>query len=64
LASKEIYMITESQLERLKKDSRLRMKIALDLTVSERTILNWAKSNTSKLNTKANQPIVLKHLKN
>jgi len=56
-------MITESQIERLIKDSRLRMKIALDLDLSERTILNWAKSNTSKLNTKANQPIVLKHLK-
>ena len=56
-------MITESQIDRLKKDTKLRQRIGTDLDVTERTILNWAKSNTSKLNTKANQPIVLKHLK-
>ena len=56
-------MITEPQIERLKKESKLRMKIALDLDLSERTILNWAKGNTAKLNNKAYQPIILKHLK-
>lgn len=58
------YMITKSQIERLKKDTKLRQRIGNDLDVTERTILNWAKTNIAKLNSLANQPIVLKHLKN
>lgn len=58
------YMITKSQIEKLKKDTKLRQRIGNDLDVTERTILNWAKTNTAKLNSLANQPIVLKHLKN
>lgn len=56
-------MITESQIDRIKKDTKLRQRIGTDLDVTERTILNWAKKNTSKLNTIANMPVVLKHLK-
>lgn len=44
-------------------DYKTRVKIAIDLDISERTVLNWAKNNSIKLKSKAYAPIISKHLK-
>jgi len=52
-------MITSKQKDKIKSDSRIRMRIALEVGVTERTILNWVNSNSKKLDA----PIISKAIK-
>lgn len=49
-------MVTAKQKDKIRSDSRLRMRIALEIGVTERTILNWVNSNSKKLQA----PVILK----
>lgn len=53
-------MITSKQKAKIKSDARVRMRIALEVGVTERTVLNWVNSNSKKLNT----PVISKVIKN
>jgi predicted transcriptional regulator len=56
-------MITKGQKEKIKSDARVRMLIALEVGVTERTILNWVKSNSKKLEVPALITAIKKHIK-
>jgi len=43
--------------------SSTRLKIALDLNISERTMLNWVNGNSKKLQSPATISIIKKHIK-
>jgi hypothetical protein len=42
-------MLTQQDKEKIRSDSRIRMRIALELGVTERTVLNWLNGQSKRL---------------